>query len=120
MQLAGEKNFENRLKHWLDVNGIWFVKFFANRNTRSGIPDILACVNGVFVGIEVKGPRGKPSELQLYHCRKISRAGGIAVVVWPDDFDALKVLLSRLLEGDDVDGVQDLIFKGRYLHPMPS
>ena len=117
--MAGEKNFENRLKRWLDSEGVWHVKFFANRNTRSGVPDILACVAGTFVGIEVKGPKGKPSPLQIYHCGKIAESGGIAVVVWPDDFDRLKELVGRLKEGDGKADVQDLIFEGRYLHPVP-
>ena len=116
--MAGEKNFENRIKRWLDEHGIWYVKFFANRNTKSGVPDILVCVNGVFVGIEVKGPGGKPSPLQLYHCRKITESGGIAVVVWPSDFDRLKEMLFRLLEGGGRDSVQDIIFEGWHFHPV--
>lgn len=118
--MAGEKDFENRLKRWLDDHGVWYVKFFANRNTRAGVPDILACVNGVFVAIEVKGPRGKPAQLQLWHCRQITRSGGIAVVAWPKDFDRLKEMISRLLEGVGVEDVQDLIFEGWYLHPVPA
>lgn len=118
--MAAEKNFENRIKRWLDSKGVWHVKFFANRNTRAGVPDILACVNGRFVGIEVKAQNGKPSQLQLYHCRKITESGGVAVVVWPDDFDRLKQLVLRLLVEGGASDVQDLVFEGRYLHPMPA
>ena len=117
--MAGEKNFEMRLRRWLDQQGVWHVKFFANRNTRSGVPDILACVNGRFVGIEVKGPGGKPSPLQLYHIGKIWESGGVGVVVWPEDFDRLKELVGRLKEGGGQD-VQDLVFEGRYLHAVPA
>lgn len=118
--MAGEKDYENRIKRYLDAKGCWFVKFFANRNTRSGIPDILACVGGTFVGIEVKGPRGRPSPLQIYHVGEIAKAGGVAVIVWPDNFEALKRLIDTLLKGGGAESVQDLIFEGGYLCPMPA
>lgn len=76
-------------------NGIWYVKYFANRNTKAGIPDILACVNGVFVAIEVKASNGRVSELQKHQIMEIRKSGGYAIVTYPDDFDLLKM---RLLE----------------------
>ena len=115
--MAGEKNFENRLKRWLDSEGVWHVKFFANRNTRSGVPDILACAAGGFVGIEVKGPKGKPSPLQLYHIDKIWESGGIGVVVWPEDFDRLKELVGRLKEGGGTADGRAHVLEGTYHHP---
>lgn len=37
--MAGkEKVFENRIKKYLEKNNCWFVKFFANAYTSSGIP----------------------------------------------------------------------------------
>ena len=68
--IAQEKTFENKIKKFLDEQGAWHVKFFANSFTKVGIPDILACINGYFVGIEVKAQNGKPSELQLYNIKK--------------------------------------------------
>jgi len=81
--MAAEKTFENKIKKFLESQGAWHVKFFANSFTKSGIPDILACVNGYFVGIEVKAQNGTPSELQLYNVRKIREAGGFAMVLYP-------------------------------------
>lgn len=72
------------------------MKFFANNFTKSGIPDILACVNGYFVGVEVKAQNGKPSELQLYNIRKIREAGGFAVVLYPSGFDKFKQFILDL------------------------
>lgn len=66
------------------------MKYFANSFTRSGIPDILTCVNGYFVGVEVKAQNGKPSELQLYNIRKIREAGGFAIVLYPSGFEKFK------------------------------
>lgn len=49
-----------------------------------GIPDIVACMCGLFVGIELKAPgKGKTgqSEFQKIHERNIKKAGGFYVVV---------------------------------------
>lgn len=94
--MAQEKTFENKVKRFLEKEGAWHVKFFANSFTKSGIPDILACVNGYFVAIEVKAQNGKPSELQLYNIRKIREAGGFAVVLYPSGFEKFKKFILDL------------------------
>ena len=99
--MAGEKNFENRIKKFLKENGCWYVKYFANRNTRAGVPDLLACVNGYFVAIEVKGEHGKPSDLQLWNVEQIRKAGGIAIVLYPDQFDVFIHLCEALAHDDN-------------------
>lgn len=118
MPMAEEKNFENRIKAFLQAEGCWNVKYFANRNTRSGVPDILACCGGTFVAIEVKATHGRASDLQLYNCRKIDECGGIGLVVWPRDFDALKELITILAAGGGKASVAHLIFACKYLHPV--
>lgn len=95
-EIAAEKTFENKVKKFLDEQGAWYVKFFANSYTKVGVPDILACVNGYFVGIEVKAQNGKPSELQLYNIRKIRQAGGFAVVLYPSAFEEFKQFITDL------------------------
>ena len=50
-----KKNFENKIKGFLKDHGCWFLKYWGGAAyTKSGIPDILACCNGKFLGIEVK------------------------------------------------------------------
>lgn len=94
--MAAEKLYENKIKKFLESEGAWFVKFFANRMTKEGIPDILACVNGYFVGIEVKAQNGRPSPLQMYHCEQIRKSGGFAFVVYPSGWDQFKKFISDL------------------------
>lgn len=95
--MAQEKTFENKIKKYLDARGAWFIKYWAGAQyTKSGIPDILACVNGYFVGIEVKAQNGKPSELQLHNVRKINEAGGFAFVLYPSAFDSFKQFIDSL------------------------
>lgn len=69
--MAAEKNFENKVKAFLEEKGFWFLKYWGGAAyTKSGIPDLLVCMYGRFLGLEVKAPRGEPSELQLYNLEK--------------------------------------------------
>ncbi len=98
-----EKAFENRIKRYLDERGIWHVKFFANAYTARGVPDILACVNGRFVAIEVKSSTGKPTALQVHTCKQITASGGIAVIVHPNSFGELCRVIDALMDGIEPD-----------------
>ena len=95
--MAQEKSFENKIKKYLKDKGCWFVKYFANRMTKSGVPDILVCCNGYFLAIEVKADDGKPSELQLWNRDEIRKSGGIAIIVYPNQWEELKMLIDDLL-----------------------
>ena len=91
-----EKRFEMKIRKELEKYNAWVLKTWGNGIQRAGIPDLIVCLNGHFVGIEVKAEKGKPSELQKYNIKKIKEAGGIAMIVYPDDFEDLKKLLERL------------------------
>jgi len=77
-----EKTIENQIKKWLESQGYWWMKVHGDMFQKSGVPDILACINGKFVGIEVKRPGGVVSELQKYNIEKIQAAGGVAFVAY--------------------------------------
>jgi len=47
----------------------------------AGIPDIICCYKGRFLGMEVKQPSGRLTELQKRTIEKINAAGGIALRV---------------------------------------
>lgn len=92
-----EKEFENTVKDFLKEKGCWFLKTWSNGIQREGVPDILACCNGYFVGIELKAQNGKPSELQLWNIKNIRKAGGIGIVLYPDQFEEFQLLIHQLL-----------------------
>lgn len=94
--MGPEKTFEIRVKEFIYQSGGWYVKFFANKMTKSGIPDILACIDGYFVGIEIKSKHGKPSDLQIRSIKKIREAGGFAFVLYPSGFDKFKKFVMDL------------------------
>lgn len=98
--MAEEKNFENKIKRFLKSEGCWFIKYWGGAAyTKSGIPDILACCNGSFLGIEVKAARGRSSALQLYNLRKIDESGGYGILLYPDDYPAFQELIRCIKSG---------------------
>lgn len=73
-----EKDIENKIKRWLSSKGIYHFKVHGSSFMPPGIPDIIACVNGMFVGIEVKnaGLKRNQSEQQKIHEELIIKSGG--------------------------------------------
>lgn len=53
-----EKKVENQIKKYLDSLGAYYLKVHGSMYQPAGTPDVLACVNGYFVAIEVKRPSG--------------------------------------------------------------
>lgn len=50
-------------------------------SSKSGIPDVIACINGDFYGFEVKWGSDTPSELQKEKINNIIDAGGKAYFI---------------------------------------
>lgn len=102
--MGAEKIFENRVKDFLKEQECWFIKYWGGGEyTKAGIPDILVCCNGHFIGVEIKAPRGKPSPLQIRNLKKIHDAGGFAVLLYPRDIDFFKHLVENLKCGNEFE-----------------
>lgn len=96
--MASEKDFENKIKAYIRERG-YCVKYHGNAYSTSGTPDILACINGYFLAIEVKAQTGKPSKLQLVKIDQIRKAGGLGYVAYPSGWDKLKSCYRRTFTG---------------------
>ena len=72
----------------------WFVK--VQMVAKRGIPDLLLCINGWFVAIELKIPGEDATPLQKWNLESIAMAGGMGFIVdenaWDDLFQVLKEL----------------------------
>ena len=58
----------------------WVYKVLGGPYARAGVPDLLCCIEGRFVAIEVKVPSGHLTVRQEHEIECIKRAGGIAFV----------------------------------------
>jgi len=63
---------------------------------RSGVPDIIACYNGRFIGIECKAGTNKPTPLQEKNLKDIQAAGGVSLVVNEDNISTVGEILQNL------------------------
>ena len=108
--MAGEKNFETRLKDWLESEGIyplghpkdkmpvppcgyWEKRWGGGRYVKSGLPDMRIVVNGFAFEVELKATTGTPSELQKRNIQQINASGGIAMVLYPEGFNTFKEMI---------------------------
>jgi hypothetical protein len=97
--MAAEKNFENKVKAFLKDTGAWLLKYWGGAAyTKSGIPDLLVCSDGCFLGVEVKAPNGEPSLLQLVNLKKIRESGGYGILLYPKDFEQFKMFIAKKSE----------------------
>lgn len=114
--MAAEKNFENKVKKFLEEKNCWFLKYWGGAAyTKSGIPDLLVCCNGFFLGVEIKAPKGKPSPLQIYNLKQIHEAGGLAILLYPDNFTLFQNMVDCLIAGDYENAIYNYeILKGRW------
>ena len=81
-------------KYLISLGGdIFFWKEHGGPYGTSGIPDIICCYKGRFLGLEAKLPGGKLTELQKRTLDKINAAGGIARRV--QSVDDVKVIIAQ-------------------------
>lgn len=76
----------------------------------SGVPDIVACIKGRFIGIEAKAGKGKPTALQEKNLTQIMNSGGVAVLVNEHGIKDLEMLLEAGLP--DAGVLFDLLKQG--------
>ena len=75
-----ERDIVAAIKKYLSSlgNDVFFWKEHGGPYGTSGVPDIIICYKGRFIGMECKLPDGRLTELQKRSIDKINRAGGIA------------------------------------------
>lgn len=76
-----ESKVKDKIHRILKAANAYAVNYIGGQYAKAGTPDILACINGRFVGIEAKAGRGKPTMLQLQALKQIHGAGGLALII---------------------------------------
>ena len=62
----------------------------------SGVPDIVACFHGRFIGIECKAGSNTPTALQQKNLDDIEKAGGVALVINERNVENLVAILKLI------------------------
>jgi Holliday junction resolvase len=96
MAATPEKKVKDKVKAILTSEGVYFFMPATHGFGRSGVPDIVACVNGLFFGIECKANGNKPTALQIREIEAIRRSNGVAVVVDETNWDMVRDMVRRL------------------------
>ena len=94
MAVKKETPLQERIQALIRRKGGYVIKQHGDMISEPGIPDLLACYRGIFLGIEVKVDNNTPSPQQGIHCRNIWKADGIAAVVW--DVNTVESILSYI------------------------
>ena len=85
---------------YLKSIGTWYCSSTTFGFGPSGAPDRVVCLNGRFIGIEVKREGKKPTPIQERRMAALQKAGGLAL--WGtakkviEDFDVMREYWSRL------------------------
>lgn len=99
-----EKTIVSAIMRVLKARGVrWLIKTHGGPYQAAGLPDIIAIAPGTgrLLGIEVKRPGGRLTDLQRATLARINEAGGVAGVAFGVD-DAL-ALLERACRGRDTN-----------------
>ena len=73
---------------------VFFWKEHGSVYGTNGVPDIICCYKGRFLGLECKRPGGRLTELQKRAIKKINRAGGVACRV--ESVEDVKRVIERV------------------------
>lgn len=95
MAMTPEKKIKQRVVAQLKALGAYYFYPVTGGYGSSGVPDVVCCLNGRFVGIECKAGKGKTTALQDKNLSEIRAAGGVALVVNEENVNQLiKILKS--------------------------
>ena len=100
--MSGESKEQKDVIDWvMGIPDVWLVKFTATVFSKKGIPDLILCIRGRFVGIEMKRPKGGVrSPLQKREREKILKSGGICEFC--ETAEKAKTLIQEVLDGKRV------------------
>jgi Holliday junction resolvase len=88
------------IKDYLNLMGIFNFHVLQGLGCYPGIPDIIAVINGIMIGIEIKaknkkGLIGKQSDKQVCFQQALENSGGIYIC---GDFECVKVAIDKRLK----------------------
>jgi Holliday junction resolvase len=98
MAKTPEGEIKDQVRKILDEMGAYYFFPAANGYGRTGIPDVIACIGGHFIGIECKAGSKQPTALQQRELDNIEKAEGTGLVVNADNIGNFKNILENAYE----------------------
>ena len=96
MAQTPENKVKAKIVSILKEEGVYYFLPATHGFGRSGVPDIIGCVNGKFLAVECKAGKNTPTALQLREIAAINTAGGIAIVVNEDNIEMVRDYVRNL------------------------
>lgn len=96
MAKTPEGKVKDKVVDILKSEGVYYFFPATHGYGRSGVPDIIACVNGFFLAIECKAGTNKPTALQVREIESIRKAGGVAIVANEENWDTVRALVRSM------------------------
>lgn len=93
MAMTPEAKVKKKVVAILKEAGAYYFYPVTGGYGRSGQPDIIACYMGIFIGIECKAGKNKPTPLQQVNLDQIARAGGMSRVINENNIDDVTAML---------------------------
>jgi len=88
--MTPEKKVKEKVKKVLKQLHCYYCMPATGGYGASGVPDIIACYQGRFIGIECKANGNKATALQQKHLCEISVAGGVSLIIDETNIDMLE------------------------------
>lgn len=107
--MTPEGRVKDYVKRVLRYLGAWYFMPVQTGRGVGGVPDILACVGGRFVGIETKAKGGRLTVRQALQLETLQQAGGLAVVVDPDTLELWEIWIRGVANGTETEPPSPLV-----------
>lgn len=99
MAATPESKVKKQVKKLLDEMDVYHFSPYQAGMGRSGVHDIICCVNSFFLSIECKkDAKTAPTALQTTHAEQVQDRGGIVFLANGANMTELKELLTRMQE----------------------
>ena len=96
MASTPEKKVKDKVVKLLKMFGVYYFYASTHGFGRSGVPDLVCCIGGHFLAIEVKAGKNTTTALQDREIEAIRAAGGTAIVINEDNIHTLQELIRGL------------------------
>lgn len=105
MAMTPEARVKKAIREILKELGAYYsMPIGSGYGASTGTPDFLICLSGLFIGVEAKAGKNKPTALQEKNLKQIQEAGGYAIVVNEENLPELKTLLLKQMKNKWIPG----------------